>query len=132
MVIKPIKTIRLPTGSRLIFKKKTRAYSETKQQKQTFKIKKIEDVNEKTLNIYNDMELKITTNRLENVISKIGEVTEKDSTRLCGMFVKDIIEEYNEENECNILKTLDKKEKKYITLNLMTECRLIIKKYFIK
>ena len=30
-MIKPIKTIRLPTGSRLIFKKKTRAYSETKQ-----------------------------------------------------------------------------------------------------
>ena len=43
----------------------------------------------------------ITENRLNNVVSKIGTITQKDFGKLLGLYSKDVLEEFNLQNRNN-------------------------------
>lgn len=68
----------------------------------------------------------VTESRVQNVISHIGEVTEKDIGRLIGMCSKDALEDYRKE-----FKTLDfmeKQEEKMVTKQLNTMMSDVVRK----
>lgn len=80
----------LPNGSRAILKNKSKAFSEKKQKapKKPFKMP------EEVKGIFEDFLQYLNKNRLSNVISKIGGVSQKDFGKIQGLLVKDAKEEF--------------------------------------
>jgi Uma2 family endonuclease len=71
----------------------------------------------------------ITPNRLDSVISKIGQVTKKDFGKLIAGLAEDVIETYNRENGLKYI-NLEKNEKKLITKKLSPELVRTVTEYF--
>ena len=91
LVLKPAEEdVRLGSGSRPIIKNKSKAFSEKKEKV----AKKPYVMPEHLVAIYQDFSQYITENRLKNVLSKIGTVTQKDFGKLTGEFVKDAKDEF--------------------------------------
>ena len=61
----------------------------------------------------------INENRVNNVISHVGEVTEKDIGKIIGLTSKDVLEDYNK--DYNTLKEMEKEYQKMVTKYLQTE-----------
>ncbi|QDP66567.1 MAG: putative RNA ligase 2 [Prokaryotic dsDNA virus sp.] len=80
----------LRTGSRAIIKNKSKSFSEKKQKapKKPFKMP------EEVKGIFEDFLQYLNKNRFNNVISEIGEVSQKDFGKLQGLLVKDAKEEF--------------------------------------
>jgi Rnl2 family RNA ligase len=110
VVIKPIESINLPNGSRVIFKNKNNKFSETNDAIEIV----INDVPEHIQQIQHDMLTMVTFNRLDNVISKIGNIDQSQSSKLIGLLAKDVIEEFNKIHE-DQLASLEKNDKALVT-----------------
>jgi len=111
VVIKPVIPDFLYGGNRVIIKNKNDKWSEkAKAPKRDRKVQTIFSP-EVQMQIDN-MELFVTENRLRNVLSKIGNVTEKDFGKILGLFNKDVIEDYMKEydEELNVLVKEDRKK----------------------
>jgi len=95
VVIKPIEPTYLGCGSRVILKNKNEKWSEkVKKPKVKTKITFTEEGQE-VLDGINEL---LSENRLKNVLSKVGEINNKQFGMLLGMFIKDTFEEYSKEN----------------------------------
>ena len=107
VVIKPCEPKFFGNGSRVILKNKNPKFGEKKKKE---KVKKVlaPEVEEQIANISQF----ITENRLKNVLSKIGEVTQKDFGKIIKEFNQDIFTDYLKEYEegFNILDKSDGKE----------------------
>ena len=126
VVLKPVEPLYLPTGSRVIFKNKTTKFSETKiKTTRTFVLK---DLPPQVQEVQDGMFPMITLNRLYNVISKIGEVTEKDMGKLIGLLSRDVLEEYKKVYG-DKLEDL-KKDRKMVTKALAKQCKMVVLKYY--
>lgn len=112
VIIKPLKTSYFRNGTRLILKNKNEKWAENKQFKKT--IKKEEALPEKIVKLQEAILTYVTENRLNNVLSKLGEVTKKDFGRVLGMFSKDITDDFFKDYH-TITDELDKKELKLVT-----------------
>lgn len=62
----------------------------------------------------------ITENRLNNVVSKIGTITQKDFGKLLGLYSKDVLEEFKKTHKIEYDK-LEKFEIKFINKFLNTQ-----------
>jgi predicted Zn-dependent protease with MMP-like domain len=73
----------------------------------------------------------VTEARLDNVISKVGQVTENDCQMLIGLFSKDALEDFMKDNatQYNALVT---EHQKYLTKKLANNSVRIVKLYFRK
>ena len=127
VVIRPIKTEFFENGSRVILKNKNDNWKENKRFSKTFK--EAEPLPEKITKLQEAAETFITENRLNNVISKIGVVTEKDFGKILGLFSKDILEDFQKDFG-EIMSELDKKEAKLISKAVSGKAAILVRDYF--
>lgn len=116
-VIKPLFPKYLPNGNRVIIKNKNNRFSE-KQKSET--VKKDKTLPEHIQSTINDMQQFVNDNRLRNVLSKIGSVSQKDFGKVLGLFVKDILEDFSKEYDS--YDKLEDSEKKTVNKNINKLC----------
>ena len=80
-------------------------------------VKKEDPLPEKVIQLQEAILSYATENRLNNVISKIGEVGPQDIGKVIGLFNKDIVTDFFKDYE-SVLKELEKKEVKAITKSI--------------
>ena len=110
-IIRPVKTRHFNNGVRVILKNKNEKWSENKKYHKA--IRKEDELSDKVIKLQEAILTYVTENRLNNVVSKMGELTEKDIGRVLGMFNKDIIEDFLKDYH-QITDGLEKKELKLI------------------
>lgn len=126
-VIRPSIESKLPNGSRVLLKNKNEKFSE--KQKVSTNKKPKEPVPEHILNLQEKSLEYITENRLENVLSKIDSLTEKEFGKLMGLFSQDVVGDFSKEHE--EYDQLDNKEKKLVSKFINKECANLIRKDFV-
>lgn len=95
VVIKPVDPRYLACGSRVILKNKNEKWSEKIKKPKVKTEFNFSEAGQEVLDGVNEL---LTENRLKNVLSKIGEINDKQFGMLLGMFIKDTFEEYSKEN----------------------------------
>lgn len=132
IVIKPIYPKFFGNGQRVILKNKNEKWSEKankgSENRRGPKIKIV--VSEKIQNIFNEINNLITENRLQNVLSKFGSVTQKDFGKLSGLYIRDILLEYKKDNDDKI-NSLEKKDKKILNKMVGKESSTLIRSNFL-
>lgn len=129
VVIRPVIPKFCPNGQRVILKNKNEKWTEKARERKKKKPQapvKLSEAGEKLLN---EALLYVTENRLDNVISKIGEVTKEDFGKILGMFNKDIIADFEKEFGDDFIQ-IEKAEQKTIRKKLNAEAALIVRKKF--
>lgn len=130
-VIVPVIPERVWGGGRVILKNKNEYFSEVAHGKKGPKMPKEEvQVSDATHESLEIMSTYVTENRLRNVISKIGTVTDKDFGLLMREMSHDVIEDFMKDNRDAFL-LLDKNEQKYITKKMGADVALLIRSNFL-
>lgn len=113
VVIRPVVPMFLRTGSRVIIKNKNARFAEKKSKKVRNKIfSEPVPYSEALKMLLSEIDCYITDNRLDNVISHIGEVSlPKDFGKIMGLFSKDILDDFLKEHSGEYV-ALDKCEQK--------------------
>lgn len=96
LVIEPVEPNWFNNGSRIYFKNKTEGFSEKKRKPKEHVVFELSDEESELMNellTYN------TTQRVSNVISKVGQVTNKDFGKILGLTTQDLLEEFTKETE---------------------------------
>lgn len=96
LVIEPVEPNWFNNGSRIYFKNKTEGFSEKKRKPKeniVFELSHEESELMDELLTYN------TTQRVSNVISKVGQITNKDFGKILGLTTQDLLEEFTKETE---------------------------------
>ena len=113
-VFMPVEDLYFRDKSRVAFKNKNKKWEEkTKAPK-----KQLKEVNEAIKPIVEEISMYVTENRLRNVLSHIGEITNKDFGLLNKEFIADVMKDYIEENGNDALNVLAKKDRKLINKNV--------------
>lgn len=94
LVIEPVNPSYLSNGNRIYFKNKTSAFSE---KKRVPREKKVFELTEDESELLNDLFQYNTPQRVSNVISKIGNIGNKDFGKIMGLTCQDIFEEFTKE-----------------------------------
>ncbi|MEG1590349.1 RNA ligase, Rnl2 family [Chryseobacterium sp.] len=118
-IIKTLKTKYFGNGSRVILKNKNEKWIEKSKvvRKQNKSVQKQINFSEKAQNIWDEIQKYATINRLNNVVSKIGEFEPKMVGKVIGLFAQDILEDF-EKNFPDVSKTIEKEEQKRINKKL--------------
>lgn len=96
LVIEPVEPAWFNNGNRIYFKNKTESFSE---KKRAPKEQKVFELSEEENEMMNNLLTFNTEQRVSNVISKIGQVTNKDFGKILGLTTQDILEEFTKEFE---------------------------------
>lgn len=131
IVIRPVIPTYIPGGIRVMIKSKNEKFAEKKGEKRVPKPQKPPvEFSEKYSELLDKVEDYVTENRLDNVISHIGEVSvPKEVGKLLGLFSKDILEDFLKEYSSDFY-DLDKNEQKAFTKQLnQLSLRVIKVKY---
>jgi Rnl2 family RNA ligase len=127
VVIKPVDAKFFDNGSRVILKNKNDRFKEKeKKPKKVVKEVVLSEEQEKSISALNEY---VTENRLKNVISKIGEVTDKDFGKILGAFTKDILEEHIKDDES--FNNMEKEDRKVVTKLLSKDVALFLRQRFL-
>lgn len=126
-VIRPLDVLYFDNGSRVILKNKNTKFAEKKRNKS--KLKPSKEVPEYVKSLQIDGVRYINENRLRNVISKIGTVTQKDFGKVLGLLSKDVVEDFEKDNE--LVGQLETQDRKMLTKFLNNECGSLIRANFI-
>jgi len=131
VVIRPIVPLFLFSQERLILKNKNAKFKEKTGDGGTRKTKAPpEPLSEAATIALMKANLFITKNRLRNVLSKIGEVTQKDFGKIMGLFSKDIIEDFLKEEQ-EFFDTLEKTDRKKVTKYVGQSAALMVRENFL-
>lgn len=119
VVIRPVTPQYLRNGSRVLIKSKNARFAEKKSVKNCSKLfAEPIPYSDSLKALLPELESYVTENRLNNVISHIGEVTlPKDFGKIMGMFSKDILEDFLKEHGGEYT-ALDKCEQKSLNREL--------------
>jgi Rnl2 family RNA ligase len=131
IVIRPVEPVFLRNSSRLLLKNKNSKFAEKKSVKKRQPALFIEPVySEELLNQLLIAEEYVTENRLNNVISKIGEVSfPKDAGKLIGLLSKDILDDFLKEHSGSYA-GLEKSEQKIFNRHINKLSVELIKKLY--
>lgn len=121
-VMKPVQNAWMPNGSRMIIKSKTPKFSEKSGKKRKAPPKALSENEVKYIEGVSEY---INDNRLNNVLSKVGEADPSKTFMVMGMLVQDAIEDFDKDNESNF-KDLDKPERKRINKSLQDIARPLV------
>jgi Rnl2 family RNA ligase len=110
IVIVPDTPLWLPNGDRVYLKKKSPNFSERAKAKKQPKQVELSDEDQLA---FDELASYITENRVNNVVSKIGNVTNKDFGKLLGLTVQDALEEYIDDGNGKPEKQVTKQLNKY-------------------
>jgi Rnl2 family RNA ligase len=128
VVIRPAEPVFLSSGSRLLLKSKNSKFAEKKAVKKRQPALFVAPTYSEALK--NQLSLTaeyVTENRLNNVISKIGQVSmPKDAGKLIGLFSKDILEDYLKEHASDYA-LLEKSEQKILNRHVNKQATDLIK-----
>lgn len=118
-IVKTLKTRYFGNGSRVILKNKNEKWVEKSKvvRKQNKSAQKQISFSEKAQNIWEEIQKYATVNRLNNVVSKIGEFEPKMSGKVIGLFAQDILEDF-EKDFPEVFTTIEKEEHKRINKKL--------------
>lgn len=117
-IVKTLKTKYFGNGARIILKNKNEKWIEkSKMVKKDKPVQKEVHFSETAQNIWEEMKKYVTENRLNNVISKIGEFEPKMIGKVIGLFSQDILEDF-EKDFPKIFTTIEKGEQKRINKKL--------------
>lgn len=127
VVIRPIVPTYIGFGERVLIKNKNERFAEKKGMKRVPKVQNPAPIYSDDLNaMIAKASLYVTENRLNNVVSHIGEVSmPKDMGKLLGLFSKDIIDDLIKEDAVDYY-ALDKSEQKLLNkeINLMASAMI--------
>jgi len=131
VVLKPVDCFFFDCGSRVILKNKNPKWSE-KVFPGTHKIIKPNNIpmTEKAAMVCEGLFALVTENRLKNVISHIGSITNKDFGKLSKAMHDDVYEEYKKDNQ-EEFDSLEKTEQKIISKRITTEVMNMIRSNFV-
>jgi len=117
IVIKPVEPRFLRVGDRVILKSKNEKFKERKSKKKR-PVKQDAPLSEAALKVQAELEALVTANRLQNVLSKKGELPYPLPQNYFGEIMKefadDVWEEFNKDYEQEYI-NLDKKEQKRVS-----------------
>ena len=117
-IIKTLKTKYFGNGSRVILKNKNEKWTEkSKMVKKDRPAQKEVHFSESAQNIWEEIQKYATANRLNNVVSKIGEFHPKMMGKMIGLFAQDILEDF-EKDFPKVFTTIEKEEQKRINKKL--------------
>jgi Rnl2 family RNA ligase len=117
-IVKTLKTRYFGSGSRVILKNKNEKWVEkSKMVRKDRPIQKEVHFSENAQNIWEEIQKYATTNRLNNVVSKIGEFEPKMIGKVIGLFSQDILEDF-EKDFPKVFTTIEKEEQKRINKKL--------------
>ena len=131
IVIRPVEAVFFRNGSRLLLKNKNSKFAEKKSIKKRQPALFVEPTYSQELNnMLPVTEEYVTENRLNNTISKIGEVSfPKDTGKLIGLLSKDILEDFLKEHS-GIYAALEKSEQKILNRHISHQAADLIKKVY--
>lgn len=128
LVIEPVEPSWFNNGSRIYFKNKTESFSEKKRQP---KEKQVFELSEDESDLINELLTYNTEQRVSNVISKIGAVTNKDFGRILGLTTQDILEDFTKDTERDPKKEAESNWKQFLKL-LQAEVGTTVRSQFVK
>jgi Rnl2 family RNA ligase len=128
IVIRPVEPTYLSNGARVVLKNKNARFAEKKSiKKRAPKLFVEPSYSEQLNNLLPIVEQYITENRLNNVISKIGQVSiPKDTGKLIGLFSKDILDDFLKEHSGNYA-AIEKSEQKILNRHVNALATNLIK-----
>jgi len=131
IVIRPVEPIYLRNGSRVLLKSKNAHFAEKKSVKKREPKLFVEPSYSDSLNnLLPVTEQYITENRLNNVVSKIGQISvPKDTGKLIGLFSKDILDDFLKEHSGNYA-AIEKSEQKILNRHINSLATDLIKKVY--
>ncbi|AZA79337.1 RNA ligase, Rnl2 family [Chryseobacterium sp. G0186] len=120
-IIKTLKTKYFGNGARVILKNKNEKWIEKSKmvKKQAKTVHKQIVFGEKAQQIWEEIQKYVTANRLNNVVSKIGEFEPKMIGKIIGLFAQDILEDF-EKDFPSVFTMIEKEEQKRINKKLNT------------
>jgi len=117
-IVKTLKTKYFGNGSRVILKNKNEKWIEkSKMVRKDKPTQKEVHFSEKAQEIWEEIQKYATVNRLNNVVSKIGEFEPKIIGKVIGLFSQDILEDF-EKDFPKVFTTIEKGEHKRINKKL--------------
>ena len=125
VVIRPVEPSFLGGGSRVLLKNKNEKWAE-KAKARKRQLKKVE-LTDEVKQLQEEILLYVTENRLNNVLSKIGEITLRDMGKVLGMFATDITDDFMKEHGL-AMDNLEKKEQKLVTKSITKKAVEMVKK----
>jgi len=129
VVIKPVQAKFFPNGSRVILKNKNEKFKEKEQKSKKVTKPKVE-LTDQEVKILNKASEFATENRLRNVISHIGEITQKSFGKLLGTFCKDIIEDLEKEHP-ELFEGVEKDRLKVVNKSINKDAQEFIRERFV-
>lgn len=129
VVIKPIFPSYFPNGERVILKNKNEKFKENSKGPKTKVPQMPVEFSPDGKKMYDEFLTYICENRLRNVLSKIGEVTNKDFGKILGELIKDAFEDFLKDYP--EFKTLEAGERKMMTKAINKEAATFIRKDFL-
>jgi Rnl2 family RNA ligase len=131
VVIRPVAPTYLRNGSRVLLKNKNARFAEKKAIKKRAPKLFVEPSYSESLNdLLPVAEQYVTENRLNNVLSKIGQISiPKDIGKLMGLFSKDILDDFLKENSGKYA-VLEKSEQKILNRHINALATNLIKKVY--
>jgi Rnl2 family RNA ligase len=132
VVIRPVVPMYLRNGSRVLIKSKNERFAEKKSVKQRNKIfAEPVPYSDALKELLLEVEAYVTENRLNNVVSHIGEISlPKDFGKLMGLFSKDALEDFMKDFG-NRFSALDKCEQKSLTRELNKMTSTLVKRIYL-
>jgi Rnl2 family RNA ligase len=125
VVIKPVQPMFLHGGSRVILKTKSDKFKERSSAK---KVRVSDPFTDEMTAALDSLLEYLNENRLKNVLSKLGEVTQKDFGRVLGALCQDVIEDWAKDNGWG---AMDKKHRKAVTKELNKQGALLVRRNFL-
>ena len=129
-VIRPIEATFLFGRERLILKNKNEKFTEKHGGKKEPKEKTVEKLSPEVESVLNSFKEYVNENRLRNVLSKIGQVTERDFPIVMKSFAIDVIEDATKDHR-EALEKLEKKDQKLISKKVNAQCASLIRSNFL-
>jgi len=129
IVIRPVEPTYLRNGSRVLLKSKNERFAEKKSvKKREPKLFVEPSYSEELNNLLPVTEQYATENRLNNVVSKIGQISvPKDTGKLIGLFSKDILDDFLKEHSGEYA-SIEKSEQKILNRHINSLATELIKK----
>lgn len=129
LVLKPMIPVNLNDGSRVLLKNKNDKWSEKSDKTKVPKATIV--MTDEQKEVYTSLSSRVTENRLKNVISHFGSITNKDFGKLLALMTQDIVTEHTKEDEVLLANIEDKKERKTLTKMLNGDIAILIRANFL-
>jgi Rnl2 family RNA ligase len=132
VVIVPDEVKHFGNGGRVVLKNKNDKFSEKAGQRKSKGPKTVREefkFSEHALELFEIAEQYVCEARLRNVLSKVGEVSDKMFGKILGLFTKDVLEDFIKENESFL--ELEKPERRAFQKKITGHAQSLIREQFL-